>query len=513
VAGGATIRFDDNGSMNEDDARDVILVKAIEVADTAGQLLGESDRRHAARAAAELARWQAADDGKPASAEAYLAKRARLLLGKLQERSAAVGAVARGVTWRPWIGVVMPAAAFVGGVVLEHVSDRHEINILALPMIGIVAWNVAVYVVLAALALKKAFSGVAPTRRPRGHWLVEFGRRVPAALRGPIGSGRERALATALAAFVAEWTVFIAPLATQRAARVLHLAAALFALGAVLGLYVRGLVFEYRAGWESTFLDATQVHAIFAFFFGPAARLAGMPLPSVDDVAAIRLGSGGGGENAARWIHLVAITVGLVVILPRAALAAAAAATEWHRRGRLRLDLRLPYYRRLAGTFASGPARMRVAPYSFTVDEKAQAGLRDVARRLLGEDAELTLRPSVAFGAEEGAAEGLPGTDPQVALTVALFNLASTPETENHGVFLDRLREGVATAFAVLVDEGGYRTRLGAQGGASERLQERRRAWMSFCASRRVAAACVDLSAPALAQLEQELAPALQGAE
>ena len=41
-----------------------------------------------------------------------------------------------------------------------------------------------------------------------------------------------------------------------RAETALHAGAAALALGLVAGLYVRGLVLDYRAGWESTFLDA-----------------------------------------------------------------------------------------------------------------------------------------------------------------------------------------------------------------------------------------------------------------
>ena len=89
-----------------------------------------------------------------------------------------------------------------------------------------------------------------------------------------------------------QWSALVAPLMAARAARVLHLAAALFALGAVAGLYVRGLVFEYRAGWESTFLDAPAVHALLSFFLSPAAQLIGIPFPSVDQIAALRFTSG-----------------------------------------------------------------------------------------------------------------------------------------------------------------------------------------------------------------------------
>jgi hypothetical protein len=48
----------------------------------------------------------------------------------------------------------------------------------------------------------------------------------------------------------------------------------------------------------------------------------------------------------------------------------------------------------------------------------------------------------------------------------------------------------------VLLDEGPYRTRMALQGGASERLTQRREAWRAFVGDRGMAACFLDLSAP-----------------
>jgi len=77
--------------------------------------------------------------------------------------------------------------------------------------------------------------------------------------------------------FVVEWHELALPLYEARAGRVLHLSAAFFAIGALLGLYLRAIAFEYRIGWESTFLQATSVHALLSFVLEPAARLLGIP--------------------------------------------------------------------------------------------------------------------------------------------------------------------------------------------------------------------------------------------
>mgnify|MGYP002682407688 CR=1 FL=1 len=92
----------------------------------------------------------------------------------------------------------------------------------------------------------------------------------------------------------------------------------MLAAGVLAGLYVRGLALEYRASWESTFLDASVVRSIAAIAYLPGASLTGVPVPTLAEVAAIRAPAG---ENAARWLHLMAATVAVVVVAPRLLLA------------------------------------------------------------------------------------------------------------------------------------------------------------------------------------------------
>jgi len=271
---------------------------------------------------------------------------------------------------------------------------------------------------------------------------------------------------------------------------------------------VRGLVFEYHVGWESTFLTASDVHRILVFFLGPAASLSGVPFPSVEEVAALRFSSGGAGENAARWIHLYAITVGLAVIVPRLVLAAFARWREQRLQRRFPLDIGDPYFRRLLAGFVTRPARLRVIPYSMTVDETMTSALRAIARRLLGDDADVVVLGTVAYGDEDNAVKSVNAADADVPLTVALFTLAATPENENHGAFVHALRAALGARFAALVDESSYRQRLGAQAGA-ERIAERCNAWRSFGAAHGVVVSCVDLATADLAQVERDLHDAL----
>src|SRR5690606_10233413 len=106
----------------------------------------------------------------------------------------------------------------------------------------------------------------------------------------------------ALRRFAADHIVTAAPLQAARIALGLHLSAITFVAGALAGMYIRGLAFAYRAGWESTFLDASQVRAILGLVLGPASAITGIPLPDPTALEAMRLP--GPGADAAPWIHL-----------------------------------------------------------------------------------------------------------------------------------------------------------------------------------------------------------------
>lgn len=485
--------------MDEASARDVVLLRALETADTSARLVSPEDRRYASRAAGELVHWHAADARVAATPELFLAQRATLALDKLAAKLPAVRAL-RSVRWRPWIGIVLPLAALALGAVLEQVADRRHVNVLAFPLLGIIAWNLLVYLGLLVKPLLGRSLG--PLRR----W-VAGARRTPNVM-------SDATTAAAAARFAGDWGELSAPLLNARAGRVLHLAAALFAVGAVAGLYLSALAFEYRIGWESTFLQAPAVHAILAFVLGPAAKLLGMPFPTVEAVEAMRISSASGpltgGADAGPWIHLYAVTLALAVIVPRLLLAAWSAWRERRLSDAFRLDLSAPYFRRLLASFAPDSARVRVLPYSYTLDEAAVSGLNTLARHLLGDATQLALRPSTEFGAESAAAAGLARREADVPLSLAVFNAAAIPENENHGLFVDTLRGALDTPLALIVDTGPYHARLGTDAAAGVRLTERLDAWRGFATQRQLPVSFVDLAAPDTTQAERDLTPALE---
>ncbi|MBG6074915.1 DUF2868 domain-containing protein [Polaromonas sp. CG_9.11] len=475
--------------MNEQVARDVVLVRAIETADHAREILSEDDRRHASRSATELAQWQASHAGLPVTSDTFLQQRAGQILQRLSERHAAFGAISRwpGNLNLFWAG--LPVVALLAGIFMERITDPHRVDLLSPPLLLIIGWNLVVYASLLVWRwlpfgkLKKSESTLVR--------LLSLGRtRLPRKL-PPV-------LASALLAFMAEWGQLSRRLTLARLGRTLHLGSALFAIGAVLSLYARGYVAQYSAGWESTFLDAGQVHALLSALFMPAMAIFPLQGFSLADIEALRFGQVPSPPvDGARWVHLYAATLLLLVVLPRLLLAGAA---QWRVKRESRnfpLDLEQPYFRKLLKALGGAPGMLRVLPYSFAVDEARDKGLNELASRLLGEQARLMLRPSIPYGDEpREALRNVRLNDSDATITAVLFSLAATPEKENHGALLDHLVRASARGIAVLVDESGYLERVGTQAGGKERMAERIALWQQFCRFHKAPATFVNLLHP-----------------
>lgn len=470
--------------MHEADAMNVIAVRALEGSDAARMLVSETDRSWASRAAAEVV-------GADATPEVFLARRAALTLERLGERHAVLPRALRALRWRAWVGSVIVVAAFVLGAFLDQIGGAKRISILAPPVLGVILWNLVVYVIF--LGGTVAHLG-APARRGR---LTAAIQRWASGLAKPRGSG---GLREAIVALGNEWAQRSAALNRVRAIRILHLAAAMLAAGILAGLYLRGLVLEYQASWESTFLSAAWVQRIAALIYWPGAALTGVPVPSVQAIAAIHAP---GSENAARWLHLIAATTGSVVIVPRLLLALGAWCVERHRATHFSLPLDEPYFQKLLRGYRGGPARVRVLPYSYQLAPDAQSGLEAIVARSFGGSASVLVAPPLAYG----ATEAFP-VDMACSTLMAVFNATATPERETHGAFLSRLAtlRGRAEAVLAIVDEGPWRAHFT---GDTPSLEERRAAWQTLAAEAGARVVFTVLAAPDLAAVDAALDAAI----
>jgi len=322
-------------------------------------------------------------------------------------------------------------------------------------------------------------------------------------------------LAEALGRFTREWFAAARPLLVARAARVLHLSAAALGIGLILGLYVRGIAFDYRAGWESTFLDASQARALLSVIYGPASLVTGIAIPDAAVLEGMRSNGAAGGERAAPWIHLLAATVALFVVLPRVALSLAGTLfiTRWSRRAPLPASLAAYFRGALGGSIGRG--LVTVVPYAYEPSADARAGLRALLPRALGESLTLDSRAAVRYGEEDEFVRELDAAG-KTDVVVLLFNLAATPEEENHGDVIAGVRDWLAAGqprpqLLVLVDEGPYAERM-ATDGATGRIAERRDAWRQFVAAHGLAACSVNLAAAGRVEVPPEQVDLLRGA-
>lgn len=481
--------------MNEAAARNVVLVRAFETAGAGRSGWSDADALWASRAAAEVV-------GSDADADRFIARRSELAAERLVERDRAVTRTLRAVTWRPWIGWGLILIAFALGFATDYVGPAQRVNVLAFPLLALIAWNLLAYVIVSVRALAGLVTTPARALGPLSGFVARLARGVNEAA---------AALApdTPLAPFVRDWSRVSASLTAVRVARILHLAAFAFALGAIVALYLRGLVFEFRAGWESTFLGPPEVHRLLSLVLGPASRLSGIPIPDVQHLETLQFAAGAG-ENAAPWLHLYALTIALFVLIPRGLLALGTWFVQRRLEQRLPLALDDAYFQRLLRAFKGERATVRVMPYSYQLAPQSALGLKEIVTRVFGPKAEMSIAPSVAFGEEDTLPADLV---PQggCALAAVLFNLTATPEAENHGTFVAAVAATLVpgTPLVALIDEAGFRQRFA---GQPARLEERRSAWRQMLAAQSIAPVFVDLGESDVATSAEALTAALDRA-
>lgn len=522
--------------LTEADLRAVLLVRAIETAAPAAD--GAPWRPEDAQAVGADARRQL---GEQAGFELFVATRARLALARLRAQGAALQLPGDLLPWpQAW-----PVLGLGLGLVGERLSTDDRIQLLSWPWLVLLCWNLLVLLLAlggvlgagwrrwrgagssaTAAGLPDRLAGqplAAPTNRtggdpwPRSLTWLERGlqpvlawlahRSAKAAGAGLAGGAAAGAAASAswpvqarARASLALWAATM-PLQRQRAMAWLHLAAAALVLGALASLYLRGLVLDFRAGWDSTFLGPEQVHLALNWLLWPATQWAGWALPPVAELAGLRWAEGvggvggGGGAPAAPWIHRLALSLLVMVVLPRLLLAALAA---WQAR-RQAASLQLPpdaagqppYFQTLR---RQAPAPLRpvcVLPYSYQVPVAAQAGLAEAAAQAFGPGAQPHCVPSLPMGTEDSLARHLPASLPPDV--VALLALTATPERETHGRFLQALQASLppGSGLQIWLDSSGFLQRLAGQPDAPQRLAQRQQAWASLLSDLHLPAASV----------------------
>lgn len=441
-------------SLDERSARQVLLLRAYETAEPPDSAWTTEDRDWATR----VARASLPEDPAP---ERFIAERARHAMQRLAPRETGVrAALAAHFAGGAWVAVAVVLGLLLG-LAVDHIGPAQRINLLAPPIWALVAWNLLVYLAL----LLKPLLGKGPGRLRRwlrARWQPKGGR-----------WGRHATLAR----FAADWARVAAPLDGARAALVLHLGSAALALGVIVGMYVRGLVLDYSAGWESTFLGAETVHGLLSVLLAPASALTGIPIPDATALAAMQVGPARPAQaSAAPWLHLYAATLALFVIAPRLVLALLARLQVWRLHRRLPLAADDAWFRQWLQPRKSLAGTVWLLPHAAPASATAALALQEALQSASQGRARLQAAPPVPYGEEADAAHTTP--PPDTALVLVLVDLASTPEEEVHGRLLDRLATSAQAARRVLLaDEARYRQRLGDEEAP---LDARRRAWQAL---------------------------------
>jgi hypothetical protein len=501
--------------MGEERAQVVLLVRAFEEADREGRVISPYARTAATRRAlavtglydyaGELSEARNIRNGET------VMRRARVLFDGLDRKLPVLRRVLKIAQLGSSTAPAVIGAALVVGLLTNLLGPRRLINLLSLPMLALLAWNMGIYVAMAvSLVVRLRRRDGENSLHERG-WLTGGAaeRLSGIFLRGALGRRLRartiaRSPATTVAAkaimrFAALWHRMAAPMLAARVRCILHVGAAAVLVGAIVGMYVRGIGFEYRATWESTWLGAAQVQAVLGFVLGPASWVLGGPIP---DVLPLR-GPGGSGP-AAPWIHLYAMTAVLVVLLPRAALALIETWRGRRMARRLPVDLSDAYFTRIFTAWRGATQEVRIVPYSFRPQSGAIDTLKTLLHDFFGARAHIRAREPLAYGDDASALIGDPGAtvtgaeqtaDREIAWVV-LFNLAQSPEAEVHGRFLEQIRVALETRpgkLLTLIDVSTYHGRV----EAPERRTERLQAWKRVCSEAGVTAVDVALDRPA----------------
>ena len=493
--------------------RSILLVKNVEEQDPDGSVLPLAEREAATRDA--LRRHPAGNGDRAVHAWQVLATRADSLRAKLAERHPVVARAVSLESQLAGAGGFVLLAAFGLGLALSLLDSRVRIEVLAFPLLGVVLWNLVVYAALAVSSMRRGSAPSAGATSLLPGWSLWPARwtRQRAAKLIKQSSFYHRPLTAALRRFSDEWWPISQPLLLWQGKRLFHFGSAAVALGLIAGFYLRGIALEYRAGWESTFLGTAQVHSLLGLIYGPASMLTGIALPADETaVTSLHWRNGQGGGPAAPWIHLMAVTAILYVVVPRVLLALTATLRLTRSSAQLAVpESLLPYARRTLGASdAALPApTARLTCFAYQPAAASDQGVQRVLRAAFGADTRIEFAPVVAYGDEERFSAAASGAASN--LEILLFSLAATPEVENHGRILQLAHERwsrsrAGSRWLVLVDEAPFLAHFGGDASLTDRIEQRRAAWRDFVHAHGFAACTLDFgSIPAGSEVPEAI--------
>jgi len=465
------------------DLKLVLALRALERADTTGEFLPLSDRRGWSR--------EAGLDGlpdKPGAGRAVrkLAERARIANGKRLAWSVRPLLLGLANCDLPGFVIALVAlGAFAAGAASLQLGENRAVNLLGLPLVALLAWNALVYLGLLVSMVLRLVGKSGPGRLSRAVTSWWGARRALGRLQRERddGSGAwrdamvygRRALDTWRDSFV----VVAGPILRSRIGMTFHLAAFLWAAGAIAGLYYQGWSRSFHVYWESTLVDAGEVRTFFSILFSPASQVLSLPVPldEIESLQGLPETVETAGPTARPWFHLYAATLALCIGAPRLALA-----TWYWARTRLGLvrALRVPllhtYFEQVRHGASDTPAsRTWVVVSADAGTEIPHATIAELERWGVGRELfnEVDMRSLPADATPEQRRAVLAGAD------ALLYGAERTPDDEVRSE-IALLREAAGEAGAVklvFLDAGRFLERFSTLPAADDRWRERQAAW------------------------------------
>jgi hypothetical protein len=478
--------------MKQSNAKIVSFVRTIETSSAGAEIWSSDDADWSTRLATQ-------ELGDAAPVERFIDTRARIAWQRISDRRPDLQRALEKRYSGTLFGWVIIVLALIAGILTDQIGDSRQVNLLALPFVAIIVWNLAIYVWLLLLRPVLGLFGFKGWIR---RWLESRLSVYP-------NTGLDQQIADKVSLGVrcqTDWARLCLPVMSAQIERALHLAAAMFVFGLIVAIYSRGFYTEYRVGWESTLLDASDISAALAAFFNWMPITFGLGAPDPSTVELMRFSSGGGLIGARPWLHLLAFLAIALVILPRLALASFATFRLRMFEHRLPIDLTRGYFQKLAARYVRKPREVVAIPYAKALLPESAIVLNQVVQDVFGTRSTVRVLDTVQFGGEDEMP--VLASKSQDSIHLALFDLASTPESENHGVFLKALKRGVPSGHSVisLVDSREFIARFGSTG---ERLEQRTKLWRSFLADCGVPCVIGDLAEVGSDELRRNFESAL----
>jgi hypothetical protein len=420
--------------MNSSQFSKVIFIQALEQSDPQAHFISHATRQRATQQAKRDSPTES-----PLSVDGstrFISHRAEYLWNVLSSSYPGLTGAFQGIPVDiPSFMVIIPT--FTAGLFINGLGTSQRVNLLNFPLLLLLLWNFAIYTLsLLSPLLQRASTGP----------LIRFMSRIMVKLSGIVGkaswpistrsgnTGKEWVQQSS-ERFITLWWRQGHPVIISRVRHLFHLGAACLALGIIVSMYFRGLVLDYRATWESTFLSPPQVHALLKGLLGPAALVLDFPFPQVNDI--VRLQAPGHG-SAAPWIHLWALTGMAGIVLPRLIFAGISARSAQKAAESFTLPLEEPYYLQLLTGDRGQGIQIDIIPYSYQPSPAALALLGKCLMDLFGSQATLQWHTPLSYGQESGP---WLQTSSSSHIIVLVCNLAQTPEAEVHGEIFHMLQE------------------------------------------------------------------------